>query len=319
MDIAIMLEGQEGPTYDTILGVARRVQHHGLQGLYRSDHYSSIGGAAERPATDAWATLAGLARETQDIHIGTLVSPVTFRPPAVVAKTAATVSEMAGSTPEGGSRVTLGMGTGWYEPEHRRHGFPFEDLPTRFRRLEEHLQVVTRLYDADAQPFDFDGEFASLRDAMLAPVPSPRPRIAVGGSGMRRTPALAGRYADELNGVFLRPAQCREQRGALARACDDAGRDPAAVRYSLMTGCLVAETATELHARVRRLQEHEGDGRPVGEVLREREATWVQGTPDQALERLDELSDAGVECVMLQDLLPDDLEMVDLIAERLRG
>ena len=318
MDLAIMLEGQEGPTYETILAVARRVEHHRLAGLYRSDHYSPIGGSADLVATDAWATLAGLARETKDIRIGTLVSPATFRPPAVVAKMAATVSEMAGPGPDGASRVTLGMGTGWYETEHTRHGFPFEDLDTRFRRLEEHLEVVTRLHDRTAQPFDFVGDFVQLREAVFSPVPDPRPRLAIGGKGMRRTPGLVARFADELNGVVMTPEQCREQRAALTQACEDIGRDPSTVRYSLMTGCLVGATEDEFHARIRRLQEVQGDNRPVAEVIRERSGAWVQGTPDQALQRLDELADAGVECVMLQDLLPDDLEMVDLIAEQLR-
>lgn len=317
MDIAVMLEGQEGPTYATILALAQRVEARGLAGLYRSDHYSSTAAPDELTSTDAWATLAGLARETTGIRLGTLVSPATFRSPAVVAKMAATVSEMAGPAPDGGSRVTLGMGTGWYELEHRRHGFPFEDLDTRFRRLEEHLEVVTRLWDATQQPFDFSGTFVDVVGAVFTPVPEPRPRLAIGGGGMRRTPRLAARFADELNGVLLPPAKCAEQRAALTAACESIDRDPASVRYSVMTGCIVGATPQEFTARMRRLLDRHHDGRSVEEAVAARAGSAVLGTVEQARERLGELDAAGVEAVMLQDLLPDDLEMVDLIAEEL--
>lgn len=317
MRISIMLEGQEGLTYDTILGVARRAEAAGLCGLYRSDHYSSGRDGDEPGSTDAWATLAGLARDTARLRLGTLVSPATFRAPANEAKLAATVSEMAGTGEDGSSRVTLGLGTGWMEVEHRRHGFPFEDLATRFRRLEEHLEIVTRLWDAGGQPFDFDGEFATLRQARFAPVPAPRPTVAVGGAGMKRTPALAARYADELNGVYLSPAKAAQQRGALTRACEDADRDPASVRYSIMTGCLVGSTESEFRQRVRRVAERAGDGRSLDEAVAARADVYVQGTVEQARQRLGELADAGVDAVMLQDLVPDDLEMIDLIGEGL--
>jgi alkanesulfonate monooxygenase SsuD/methylene tetrahydromethanopterin reductase-like flavin-dependent oxidoreductase (luciferase family) len=317
MDIAIMLEGQEGLTYEQLLAVARRTEQLRLAGVYRSDHYSSVAHRTDLGSTDAWTTLGGLARETQRLHIGTLVSPATFRPPAVVAKMAATVSEMAGPAPDGSSRVTLGMGTGWHDIEHTRHGFAFEDLDTRFRRLQEHLEVVTRLFDTSVQPFDYDGDFVTIRQGIFTPVPSPRPRIAVGGRGLRRTPELAARFADELNGVFLSPTTCREQRAALSRACQRNGRDPSAVGYSLMTGCLIGATDSEFRDRAQRLLERQRDSRPVDQVLDQWAGTWVMGTPEQARDRLGELREAGVECVMLQHLLHDDLDMIDLIAEEL--
>src|SRR5688572_19644206 len=150
-----MLEAQEGMTYDDLLRLAQRAEQVGLDGLYRSDHYGSVAGREGLGSTDAWATIAGLARETTRLTLGTLVSPATFRTIGNLAKTVATVSEMAGAAPDGGSRIVLGMGTGWLEVEHRRHGFPFEDLDTRFRRLEEHLEVLSRFWDDGAQPFDF--------------------------------------------------------------------------------------------------------------------------------------------------------------------
>jgi len=317
MRLAIMLEGQEGLSYDTILAVAKRTEAAGLYGLFRSDHYSSVAGRESLESTDAWATLAGLARETERIQLGPLVSPVTFRPPAVVAKMAATVGEMAGPAADGSARVTLGMGTGWLEVEHRRHGFPFEDLDTRFRRLEEHLQIITSLWDPWAQPFDFDGEFATLRDARFLPVPSPRIPVTIGGSGMRRTPSLVARYADELNGVFLTPERCAEQRVALRQACELVGRDPDSAGYTLMTGAVVGATDADFRARVRTLQQLTGDGSSLDEFVARRRGTWILGTVDQAREHLGALAAAGVEGVMLQHLNPGDLEMIDVVAEEL--
>ncbi len=307
MRLNVMIEPQEGMTYADILAVARRTEELGLDGLYRSDHYKSVAGRDEHGSTDAWATLAGLARETNRIQLGTLVSPVTFRTAGNLAKTVATVSEMAG-----GGRIELGMGTGWLESEHVQHGFPFEDLRTRYRRLEEHLQVVRGLWDRD---FTFEGEFVTIRDGRFTPKPDPMPRIIVGGTGLGRTPALAARYADELNGVYLSPLECAKQREALRAACGAAGRAPDTVGYSAMTGCLIGLDAEDFHARARRLQALLEDTRPLETFLHDLEETWVLGTPDQAAGRLAELAEAGVERVMLQHLVFDDLDMLDVIAQ----
>jgi alkanesulfonate monooxygenase SsuD/methylene tetrahydromethanopterin reductase-like flavin-dependent oxidoreductase (luciferase family) len=160
MRLSVMIEPQEGLSYDQILAVARRAEAVGFAGFYRSDHYSSVADRVGIGSTDAWATLAGLARETSTIALGTMVTPVTFRPAGNLAKVVATVAEMAG-TVDGQPRVHLGMGTGLLETEHRQHGFPFEDLATRFRRLDEHLQVVHGLWDPQRDPFSFDGEFVA--------------------------------------------------------------------------------------------------------------------------------------------------------------
>ncbi|MGH8930655.1 MAG: LLM class flavin-dependent oxidoreductase [Egibacteraceae bacterium] len=313
MRLNVMIEPQEGMTYADILAVARRTEELGLDGLFRSDHYKSVTGRDEHGSTDAWATLAGLARETNRIQLGTLVTPVTFRTAASLAKTVATISEMAG-----GGRVELGMGTGWLgwlESEHVQHGFPFEDLRTRYDRLEEHLQVVRGLWDPAVERFTFDGEFVTIRDGRFAPKPDPTPRIIVGGRGLDRTPTLAARYADELNGVYLSPPECAKQREALRAACDAAGRDPDTVGYSAMTGCLVDLDTEDFHARARRLQALSEDTRPLEAFLHDLEEAWVLGTPDQAAGRLAELAEAGVERVMLQHLLFDDLDMLDVIPQ----
>lgn len=251
------------------------------------------------------------------IRLGTLVTPVTFRPAGNLAKVVATVAGMAGTLPDGSSRIVLGMGTGWLETEHRQHGFPFEDLTTRFERLEEHLRAVRALWDPEQDPVDLSGEHVTLEGAVFRPVPSPRPRVVVGGGGMRRTPGLAARYADELNNVFASPQRCREQRAALHAACEATGRDPASVGYSLMTGCVVGATQTDFERRIRVLQERSDDNRPLGEYVASLAGEWVLGTPEQARDRLGELADAGVEAVMLQHQDPSDLEMVDLIGAEL--
>lgn len=152
MRLNVMLEPQEGMSYQQILAVAQRTERLGFEGLYRSDHYASVAGRQGLDSTDAWATLGGLARETSWLRLGTLVSPVTFRPAGNIAKVAATVSEMAGPAPDGRARLDLGLGTGWLEAEHRNFGFPFEDLATRYRRLAEHLEVVDGLWDPERDP-----------------------------------------------------------------------------------------------------------------------------------------------------------------------
>lgn len=319
MQLSIMLEPQEGITFDEQLAVARRAEELNFTGFYRSDHYLSVSGHTDRGSTDAWAVLAALARETGRIRLGTLVSPVTFRPAGNLAKVVATVHELAGTAPDGSSRIDLGMGTGWLEAEHRQHGFPFEELGTRFRRLEEHLAAVTALWDPDITEVDLDGEFVQIAAGRFQPVPRPRPRIVVGGKGLRRTPDLAARYAEELNGVFATPAQCAEQRAALDERCRATGRDPATVAYTLMTGCLVGRTEEAFRERAARAHRFGGGEQPLDEWLDELRGAWVLGTLDAARARLEAFADAGVEEVMLQLQQHDDLDQLDDLAQLLGG
>jgi len=310
-----MLEPQEGLSYADVLAVTERAEQLGLDGCYRSDHYSTVSGSGQALAsTDAWATLAGLARDTQRITLGTMVTPVTFRRAGNLTKIVATVAEMAG-TLDGASRVHLGLGTGWLETEHRQHGFPFEDVATRFRRLDEHLQVIRGLWDRDIETFDFDGEFEQLQAARFSPKPDPRPRIVVGGSGPKKTPQLAARYADELNTPFKSPQECRDLRHALDRACEAEGRDPATISFSLMTGCLVGSDEGEVRRRAQRLYAQSGRDDSFDQWLDSFAGPGILGTPEQAADKLGQLVEAGVEAVMLQHLLYDDLDMLDVVAE----
>jgi alkanesulfonate monooxygenase SsuD/methylene tetrahydromethanopterin reductase-like flavin-dependent oxidoreductase (luciferase family) len=310
MRLAVMLEPQEGLSYAQQLAVAQRAEATGFSGFYRSDHYSSVRAGVGLPSTDAWAVLAGLARETERITLGAMVSPVTFRPAGNLAKVVATVAEMAG-TIDGQPRIHVGMGTGWLEAEHRQHGFPFEDLGTRFRRLEEHLQVVRGLWDPDVDPFDFAGEFVSIDQARF-PAPDPRPRVIIGGVGRRTTPRLAAAYADELNTVFQSPAACRDMREALDSACEKQGRDPATLPLTLMTGCIVGTSDDDYRARAKRLHAAIGSG-GFDTWLDDLAGAWILGGPEQAADRVGALAEAGITGVLLQHQDPDDLDMLDAV------
>lgn len=312
MRLAIMLEPQLGLDYDDQLAVAQAAERLGFDGLFRSDHYGADAGGPEPGSTDAWAVLAGLTRETRSLRLGVLVSPVTFRPAGNLAKVVATVAGMAGAR---GSvpRVELGMGTGWMESEHRAHGFPFEDLDTRFRRLEEQLAVVRGLWDPDENPFSYDGEFERLENAWFAPKPDPPPRLIVGGKGTRRTPVLAARYADEWNTVLAPPGRCAELRAALDDACARERREP--IPLSLMTPAIVGRTREEVRDRAARLLQRVGSERSPDDHLDHVAEIGVAGTPDEAVARLAAYADAGIDRVMLQHMVVDDEAMLELVAE----
>lgn len=228
MQFAVMVDPQEGLSYARMLDLAQSAEAAGFDGFVRSDHWLSLEGQWTQPATDAWTTLAGLARDTSRIRLGTMVSPVTFRHPVALAKIVGTVDEMSGG------RVELGIGAGWYEPEHARFGIPFHSRAERFEMLEEQLQIVIGLWTQDA--FSFAGRYYELRDAVCEPKPvqQPHPPIVVGGYGKPKLVGIAARYADELNLDSPTPEVCREVFGRLDEGCRAAGRDPDGVLRSAM-------------------------------------------------------------------------------------
>jgi len=307
-----MTEPQQGLSYEQILAVVRAAEESGFEAFFRSDHYASFPGAAGRPTTDAWATLAGLARDTRRIGLGTLVSPVTFRIPGVFAKVATTVDEMSGG------RVEVGLGAGWNLLEHEQHGIPFPGLPERFDLLEETLAIVHGLW-TEPDGWSYAGGTYEVKDALLVPRPVARPgrrhpNLIMGGEGKPRSLALAARYADEYNLVSARPEAARALRTRLEEAGREAGRDPEQVTRSAMTGVLVAETEGELRDRVREQIDFLGSDEADADAwLEERRTRWVMGTPEQAMERVAEFEAAGVQRLMLQDFLPLDLDMVRLL------
>jgi len=228
MRFAFMVDPQEGLAYIPMLELAQAAEQAGFEAFVRSDHWLSLTGDWNAPASDAWTTLAGLARETTRIRLGTMVSPITFRLPIALAKVVATVDEMSGG------RVDVGVGAGWYDPEHERFGIPYPPMGERFEMLEEQLQILIGLW---TQPrFGFEGRHYRLRDAACEPKPvqQPHPRIIVGGYGKPKLVQIAARFADELNLDNLAPEACREVFGRLDEKCVEFGRDPACVRHSVM-------------------------------------------------------------------------------------
>ena len=311
MRVCLMIEGQEGVSWESWVALARTCEEHGLEGLFRSDHYGSTVAGGARASLDAWATLAALAPLTERIRLGTLVSPVGFRHPSVLAKSALTVDHASGG------RVEVGLGAGWMEREHRAFGFDFPDVGTRTVLLAEHVEIVHR--QLLAEPFSFAGDHLRLdRCAPLpAPVQRPRPPLIVGGSGRRGTVDPAVRFADEYNTTFRSVEDCAALRRALDGACERRGREPASLPLSLMTACVVGADAGELHERLRRRIQR-GNGREEPDELRRRAGTRsVFGTTAEAIERLRAYEEAGVERVMLQHLDHEDLAMVELIGREI--
>lgn len=233
MRFNVMVEPQEGATYSQLVAVATRAEELGFEGFFRSDHYSSVRGVSKLGSTDAWATLAGLARDTQKIRLGTLMSPITWRHPVVLAKTVTTVDEMSGG------RIELGIGTGWQPLEHQMYGFPFEDFTARFRWLEESLRIILALWTEDSATVQ--GKTFSVRGAEFVPKPvqKPHPPILIGGVGQKKTPKLAARYAQEWNATGLDPKTYVQRRARLFEECEKIGRDPSSIVCSLMTGVFV--------------------------------------------------------------------------------
>lgn len=313
MRFALMSEPQQGLTYDEILALVRTAEEAGFEAYFRSDHYASFPGGGGRPTSDAWATLAGLARETTHINLGTLVSPVTFRLPGNLAKVAATVAEMADG------RLEVGVGAGWNEIEHRQLGLPFPDTRERFDMLEEELAIMHGLW-TEPDGWSYDGRHWQVADAVFYPKPKAaggrrHPNILIGGDGGPRMARLVASYADEFNltsGTLDRiaPAYAR-----VRAACSAAGRDPDQVTYSMMTGVVVGRDEAEVQRRIGDLLsmfEQQGDPQAWLELRRPR---WIMGTPAEARRKVSDLEAAGVQRLMLQDFLPRDLDMVRLLGE----
>ncbi len=309
MRVCLMIEGQEDVTWDQWLALARACEEHGYEGLFRSDHYLSVEGRRERGSLDAWTTLAGLAAVTSRIRLGTLVSPATFRHPSVLAKAAVAVDHISGG------RVELGLGAGWNEPEHRAYGFPFAPMRTRMDVMAEQLEIIARSFLDES--FSFDGEHYRIEelDALPKPVQRPRPPIVIGGRGGPRSVRLAARWADEYNTFSASVDEIRERRDAFAQAWRAAGRDPDAFRFSAMVTVLVGSDEADFRERAAALGARRRQD--VGSLVDGLRGHGVAGTIDEAAQRLRELEHAGVQRVMLQHLLHDDLESVELIGREL--
>ena len=285
MRLALMIEGQEGVSWEDWLALAHACEEHGVEAMFRSDHYLSPTDPS-RAALDAWAVIPALAARTDRLELGTLVSPVTFRAPAVLANVSQTAFEISSG------RVSVGMGTGWMEAEHERFGFPFPEMKTRVTWLAEQIEAVRRFWG--------DG---------------PHPHLIVGGSGLSGTIVPAARFADEYNTVMVSPEECAQRRDKLAQACEREGRPP--IPLSLMTACAVGHDPAEARERIRRRLERAGQDVDPDEYKASRSGVAILGTLDEAAEQLRAYDAAGVERVMLQHLDHRDLEMIALIGREL--
>jgi F420-dependent oxidoreductase-like protein len=303
VQLRIFTEPQQGASYDDQLAVARTTEECGFDAFFRSDHYLAMGGRDGLPGpTDSWVTLAGLARETQRIRLGTLVTAATFRLPGPLAISVAQVDAMSGG------RVELGIGTGWYEAEHRAYGIPFPSVGERFDRLREQLAIITGLWTTPVgTPFSFEGKCYQVTDSpgLPKPVQRPRPPIVIGGGGPKRTPRLAALYADDFNVGFQSVEVSAERFARVREACQAVGRDPASLVYSnALVVCCANDPAT-LHKRAAAI------GREVDE-LREH---GLCGTPAEVLDRLAQYHAIGTGRVYLQVLDESDLDHIREIAQ----
>jgi alkanesulfonate monooxygenase SsuD/methylene tetrahydromethanopterin reductase-like flavin-dependent oxidoreductase (luciferase family) len=283
-----MIEGQEGVSWDEWLALAEACEEHGVEALFRSDHYLSQAAPRERAATDAWTLLAALAARTTRLRLGTLVSPVTFRHPAVLAKAAATVDHISAG------RVEVGMGAGWMQLEHEKFGFPFPKTAERVRMLAEQIEIVDR----------------QLREDLLT-VQRPRPPLIVGGGARRGTTVPAARLADEYNTYGVDPAEAASRKKRVDAACEAEGRDPASLRFSVMTPFLLDLD----HAR--RFAERYPNVGSASDWFEELRRRGLAGDPDELAAGLREFEAVGVEGVMLQHVVHEDLDVVATIGREL--
>jgi alkanesulfonate monooxygenase SsuD/methylene tetrahydromethanopterin reductase-like flavin-dependent oxidoreductase (luciferase family) len=324
MRFALMLESQQGLSYGDHVAIAKRAEANGLETLFRSDHYQSFPGPSGQPTTDAWAVMAGLARETDRIGLGVLVSPVTFRHPGNFAKVVTTVDEMSGG------RIEVGVGAGWNEVEHRQLGLPFPPITERADLMEDELAILHGLW-GEPDGWSYEGHQVSIHEAEFHPKPvdvpgrprtpigGARPRLLVGGTGSPRSFRLAARYADEFNLSSSGPDLAREAFAGVDAACLAIGREPSTMAHSTMAGVLIGRTEAEMTDRLSAAVRAFGSGDDDRAWLDQRLGRWITGTPDAAREMVGRFAAAGVERIMLQDFLPWDLDMIDVMGEVLVG
>ena len=306
MDLRIFTEPQQGARYADLLAVALRSERLGFSGFFRSDHWSRIGEGDPGPGpSDAWTTLAGLARDTSTIRLGTMVTSATFRLPGPLAVSVATVDDMSQG------RVELGIGAGWFEEEHSGYGVPFPATSERFDRLEEQLEVITGMWRTpEGRTFDFEGEHYRLvaSPALPKPVQSPAPPIIIGGFGARRTPSLVARFASEYNVPFADAGLTAELGHNVDAACEQIGRDPGEVLRSACQVVCVSDDPATLARRAASI------GRDLDRDLR---VNGIAGSVEDAREALGRFADNGIQRVYLQFLTLGDLEHLDELAQLL--
>jgi F420-dependent oxidoreductase-like protein len=305
MRLRIFTEPQQGADYDTLLRVAKATEDLGFDAFFRSDHYLKMGDVSGLPGpTDAWITLAGLARETRRIRLGTLMSAATFRYPGPLAISAAQVDHMSGG------RLEFGLGAGWYEAEHAAYAIPFPSLAERFERYEEQLAIITGLWETpESETFSFGGKHYTVTDSPALPKPAqrPRPPVLIGGAGPKRTPRLAARYADEYNVPFADTADTEAAFGRVRDACAAAGRDAASMTFSAAHVVCCGRDEAELARRAEAIGRAPADVRVHG----------LAGTPAEIADKIGQYAAIGAQTMYLQVLDLSDLDHLELLAELL--
>ncbi|MBB5156184.1 LLM class F420-dependent oxidoreductase [Saccharopolyspora phatthalungensis] len=301
--LRIFTEPQQGATYDDLLRVAKHAETTGYDGFFRSDHYLKMGSVSGEPGpTDAWVTLAGLARETSRLRLGTLMTAATFRSPGPLAISVAQVDQMSGG------RIELGLGTGWYEQEHTAYGIPFPSLKERFDRYAEQLEIITGLWETPVgEHFRYDGEYYQLAEspALPKPVQRPRPPLLIGGQGKKRTPKLAARFADEFNLPFVDIDTAAKQFERVAEACAAIGRPHEDIVRSAALVLCVGKNDAELARRAD----------AIGWEVEELRLNGLAGTPDEVVAKIGTWRErTGITRLYLQVLDLSDLDHLDLVA-----
>jgi F420-dependent oxidoreductase-like protein len=300
LEIAIMIEGQNGLNWPRWQKLVRAVEDLGFVGLYRSDHYTNAN-PPDKDSLELWVSLTWLAANTKRIEFGPLVTPVSFRDPTMTVRMASAVDDLSNG------RLTLGVGAGWQEREHTNFGWQLLEIPERFDRFEEGLQVISQLLQSE-EPVDFEGDYYELNEAILLPRPQRPggPPLLIGGNGMKRTLPLAARYATAWNGIFLTPSGFEKRVARLAELLMENGRSPQDMHYSLMTGTIFGRDDAELQAKL-------NSRGTTAEAMRDR--GLIVGTGDQLADQLAALAEAGVQRIMLQWLDLDDLAGLEAMAK----
>ncbi|MEU9578443.1 LLM class F420-dependent oxidoreductase [Streptomyces chilikensis] len=304
MDLRIFTEPQQGATYDTLLTVAKATEDLGFDAFFRSDHYLHMGDVTGLPGpTDAWITLAGLARETKRIRLGTLMTAGTFRLPGVLAIQVAQVDQMSGG------RIELGLGAGWYEDEHKAYGIPFPK--EKLARLEEQLEIVTGMWATEVgETFSHHGTYYDLTDSPALPKPAQRKvPVLIGGTGARRTPRLAARYADEFNAPFISVEDSKALFERVGAAAVEAGRAADDLTYSNALVVCVGRDDAEVARRAGRI------GREVDEL----KLNGLAGSPAEVVEKIGRYAEAGSQRIYLQVLDLEDLDHLELISSQVQA
>lgn len=300
LEVAIMIEGQNGLTWPRWQNIVRLVEELGFVGLYRSDHFTNMN-PPDKESLELWVSLTWLACNTSRIEFGPLVTPFSFRHPALTARMASAVDDLSNG------RLTLGLGAGWQEREHNLFGFDLLDISARFDRLEEGLRIVTQLLKSDS-PVSFSGNYFDLCEAIMLPRPqrSGGPRILIGGVGQKRTPDLVARYADEWNAMFLTPEKFKVLNANIDHRLEQEKREPNSVRRSMMTGCFFAATDSELQRKI------ESRNKTIEQLHQQ---GMVAGSASVIKDQLLEFEAAGLQRIMLQWLDLDDLVGLEALAK----